>query len=168
MANYYSIATAQVRVPCSAADFQELEHLIKEEVLDEGGEPAFHGYTVEYCHGEVYLSTGGEDSAQEVYLPKRFLARMGQVLKNAEIPFLEVGVAFLCDKLRPDSHGGTRFRIYQDGTLKYAATFFIEDLTRKEALKLTAELEAKLSEESPRPSLADLNTDSDAARGTAA
>ena len=168
MANYYSIATAQVTVPCSEPDFQELEHLIKEEVLDEGGEPAFHGYTVEYCHGEVYLSTGGEDSAQEVYLPKRFLARMGQVLKNAEIPFLEVGVAFLCDKLRPDSHGGTRFRIYQDGTLKYAATFFIEDLTRKEALKLAAELEAKLSEESPRPALADLNTDSDAARGTAA
>ena len=71
------------------------KHLIKEEVLDEGGEPAFHGYTVEYCHGEVYLSTGGEDSAQEVYLPKRFLARMGEALKNAEIPFLEVGVAFL-------------------------------------------------------------------------
>src|SRR5271165_1089002 len=99
MANYYSIAAAQVTVPCSEPDFHELEHLIKEEVLDEGGEPAFHGYTVEYCHGEVYLSTGGEDPAQEVYLPKRFLGRLGQVLKDAEMPFLEVGVAFVSDKL---------------------------------------------------------------------
>ena len=63
---------------------------------------------------------------------------------------------------------GYAFPHLSNGTLKYAATFFIEDLTREEALKLTAELEAKLSEESPRPSLADLNTDSDAARGTAA
>jgi len=84
------------------------------------------------------------------------------------MPFLEVGVAFVSNKLRPDSHGGTRFRIYQDGTLKCAATFFMEDLTREEALKLATELEAKLSEESPRPALADLNTDSDAARGTVA
>ena len=138
MSDYYSIATAQVAVPCSEAGFQELGKLITEEVLDEGGEPAFHGYTVEYHDGEVYLF--GEDSARESYLPKRFLAGLGQVLKEVGMPFLEVGVAFVCNKLRPDSHGGTRFRIYKDGTLKYAADFFFEDLTQEEALKLAAEL----------------------------
>ena len=168
MADYYSIATAQVTVPCSDADFHELGNLITEEVLDDGGEPAFHGYTVEYDAGEVYLFTGGEDSAQEAYLPKRFLTRLGQVLKEAEMPFLEVGVAFVSNKLGPDSHGGTRFRIYQDGTLKYAANFFMEDLTREEALKLAAELEPKLTGESRRPALEDLNTESEAATGTAA
>ena len=38
MADYYSIATAQLTIPCSEADFQEPGTLITEEVLDEGGE----------------------------------------------------------------------------------------------------------------------------------
>lgn len=82
MADYYSIATAQVTVPCSEADFQELGTPLTEEVLDDGGDPAFHGYTVEYYAGEVYLYTGDEDSAQEAYLPKRFLTRLGQLLRE--------------------------------------------------------------------------------------
>jgi hypothetical protein len=121
---------------------------------------------VEYYGDEVYLF--GEDSARESYLPKRFLAGLGQVLKEVGMPFLEVGVAFVCNKFRPDSHGGTRFRIYKGGTLKYAANFFFEDLTQEEALKLAAELEAKLTKKSRRPALEDLKTDSEAARGTAA
>jgi hypothetical protein len=69
-----------------------------------------------------------------------FLVELGKVLKDAELPFLQVGVAFLSNKLRPGSHGGTRFRIYPDGVLRYAADFFIEDLTLDEKSALVVEL----------------------------
>jgi hypothetical protein len=55
MADYYSIATAQITVPCSEDRFKKLTELLHAEVCDEDGKPAFHGFDLDYRNGKIYL-----------------------------------------------------------------------------------------------------------------
>jgi hypothetical protein len=71
MADYYSIATAKNTVACSEDKCKHLTQLLEAEVLDEDGEKLFHGFSLNYRNGKIYLVTDGDDSAQPDYLPRQ-------------------------------------------------------------------------------------------------
>ena len=55
MADYYSIATAKNTVACSEDKCKHLTQLLEAEVLDEDGEKLFHGFSLNYRNGKIYL-----------------------------------------------------------------------------------------------------------------
>jgi hypothetical protein len=63
----------------------------------------------------LYASMDGSPSR----LPKAFTQLVGECLKEHDLPFWTIGVAYTCDSYIVGSHGGTEFRIYQDGSIEY-------------------------------------------------
>lgn len=111
MANNYSIVTAEDLIPCGSEDGKLLEQIFS---MDG---PDYHGLSAEYCadYGGVFIFA--EECGNVDELPEHALAMIGKLLKKANLPYIEFGVAFTCDKIRPGSHGGTRFRIDDEGRI---------------------------------------------------
>jgi len=138
--NYHIDFTAEEAVPCSIQKFEEVNNLFNELKEDF---PILLYMSLE--NGELYIC--GENGTLDVLLSdenlnkngqekgKEFLTKLGEVIAEADLRYLDFGVAFSCDKLAPGSHGGTAFRLYLDGSIKYRSEFWeeesIEALTSK-------------------------------------
>jgi hypothetical protein len=97
------------------ASQQEFDHL--DRALHSGGNN--HGFHIEFWEGDrpqvyVYAPVCGNWHM----LPGQFLARLGMVIERNGLPYLEFGVAITSNKPTPNSQGGTRFRVYTDGSLQ--------------------------------------------------
>jgi len=110
MTNYYTHATAEGGVKTTRFEHDQLVALL--EVRD--GE-AFHGFTLERwdATGQSYLLA--EENGVPDALPERFLRKFGEAIAMDARKHLQIGLAFTCDKLRPDSHGGEYIRVMPDG-----------------------------------------------------
>lgn len=135
MSNYSTTASAERYIPCSEEDFRRLaEAMNLEEILShdegryrtaknerdiEGMEEAYHGFELEHDKDGVFLYSEG-DSLTFEEIPDKAFAIFGEILTKAELPHVEIGMAFTCDKLSPNSEGGNYMRIYADGTYEEA------------------------------------------------
>lgn len=111
MTNYASPATAEIAVPMSEDEFNGLGEMLARA----GEEDRFHGLSSEWDGGGGYFYAEEGLSIEE--LPEDFLKTLGGYLTRASLPYLEFGVAYTCDKMRPGSHGGTFLRIMPDGSI---------------------------------------------------
>jgi len=131
MANYYSVATARCTIPCTEEKFKKLQSLLTANPSDPNADPDEiydHNYAISFQCGQLFLYSDNSDrSPHEEHLPTEFLLELGHLLEEARLPHLTVGVAFICSKIRPDSHGGTEFRIYPDGSIAHAEYFYACD-----------------------------------------
>lgn len=111
MANHYSIVTAEDMIPCSKEDGELLE-----QILATDG-PDFHGFSAEYYPDAKGVFIFAEECGCVEDLPESAFEHIAKLLKKSELPYIQFGMAFTCDKVRPNSHGGTNFRINDKGQI---------------------------------------------------
>lgn len=129
--NCYTTHAGERSVPMSEEKAKELNALLEAGAPSEEWENASNVEREELCidptvdsnmrldwfEGRAHLRLQDEESSSSEGLSKEFLLALGECLRQAEYPYLEVGYAFTADKLWPGTHGGGAFRIYPDGTL---------------------------------------------------
>lgn len=121
MANNYTMLTAEKTVPCTQEQFDKLQAALQ--ACENNEECINTGIDMElYDECEVYIF--GEYGADPDTLSDEFLGLLGKLLRAAGMEYLECGIAWTCDKMRMDSHGGTSIRFYPDGQLVWAETKF--------------------------------------------
>ena len=123
MANYYTVATAEKAIPTTKEAYAKLAELINATPEDEDAE--LHGFEVEehsYVNPEkpelvtaAYLFA--QENAHWCAFSDEVVDHIAEMLKLADMPHIQVGVAFTCNRCVVNSHGGTSFRIYQNGDL---------------------------------------------------
>lgn len=104
--NYYTVVTAEDMIPCSKEEYEELA------VILDGG---CAGMDCEYDKETpgIYLFCEENFSIDE--LPDDFFDKIGSLLKKANMPYMQFGVACYGDRSVPGSAGGTAFRIDAEG-----------------------------------------------------
>ena len=113
MSNCYTSVSAEKLFACTDNEFAALKAALatgKDDVMRES-----HGFELERQGGMAFIFA--ELAGTEEYLPKVFLAVVGQLLRKAGTKFLSFGCACYADKMRVDSHGGYNFRITDEGKL---------------------------------------------------
>jgi len=65
----------------------------------------------------LYLRSVGAGFAEPYHLPLCFRVELGKLLTEANLPYLTIGLAFMCEKNRLNSHGGETVRLYPNGTV---------------------------------------------------
>jgi hypothetical protein len=130
MANYYTLMAADRCVPCTRAQFNKLKKIL--ETVAEANDQ-YPGLDMEYWDKAedpndygVYITS--DESFNSDDLPEAFSKALGKLIEAAEMPFLQVGLAYTCDKLRPQSHGGDNARFYPDGSFVYRKCLWPEDI----------------------------------------
>jgi hypothetical protein len=131
MANYYTLVTAFRKIPCTKKEAKKVQKLIEEleDQLIEHDE--YLGLAFEYYEkegGYLVSSVNADSSRPENLFDTEVAKEIGKLLKKADMEYLEVGVAYTCDKLRESSHGGGMFRIYKNGRVEEAKLVYLEDI----------------------------------------
>lgn len=113
MANNYTQCTPDRSLKCTKQQAHKLISLLNEEE----GEDICHGFIGEYYSkdGEFYFYAETSGSPEE--LPKKFTKLLGTLMTKNKVPYVTIGGAFYCDKLRPGEFGGFDCRIYPDGEI---------------------------------------------------
>jgi hypothetical protein len=134
MSDYYTTFTSEETIKCSEEEFNAL---VKSIGIEKGGKigggevlTATHeesALSVEFSPKENELYICGEQNASVDAIPAKFIEELGKLLKIRKLPFLEFGVAFICSKARPGSHGGDAFRITDGGKLVMAERTWPEE-----------------------------------------
>lgn len=122
MADYYTIIAATETLSCTQKQFEELLECLGDEAP---GDEAYHGFSIEMCHGEAFIFA--EECGNPEDLPERFLEKLGQMLHEQGKPYLEFAMSFTCSKLRQDGFGGGYFRVTDKGKLVFAKIAWPEE-----------------------------------------
>jgi hypothetical protein len=132
MANYYTLHTAMAVVPCTEEQAKEAQRLLANSMptgspeADQWEEDHEHGFEALPVDGGIFLRTANEYSSIDA-LPDEFIAFIGQLLRAAVMPYLEIGEAQTCSKMRVASHGGGVSRIYASGKLVFPELIWREE-----------------------------------------
>jgi hypothetical protein len=116
MNDLYSTMTAYDRIPCSLADFVDLQDTLKAErkrLNDE--EELYLCLDLEHTDGELFVFARycfDDDS-----LPENVCSAIGRLLRLSGQEFLEFGYSQTASRVIVNSQGGCTFRIYNDGAL---------------------------------------------------
>ena len=124
MANYYAVTTAVCGIKCSDEDYEDLIEAISKEKEDEDGEPIQVNFecllSQENGEQQLYICSDSDYSANIDDVPEPALKVIGRIVEKAGLPYWEFSVGYYCDKPRPGSAGGDAFRIYPDGSVRFA------------------------------------------------
>jgi hypothetical protein len=127
--NNYVVITAEDSVEgVSARDFEKLKEKLEGTGLDaELWDTKGKGKNEK---GQLYIF-GEEYFDEEAFIENACPEAIGEILKKAKVPHLDFGIAFYGSKACPDSAGGGKFRVYDDGHLAWAELIFPEYPAKK-------------------------------------
>lgn len=121
--NYYTEVVAGDSIPARAELVEKLQALMSGDLERVGEDLDYehHGMEVEYCGG--YLHMFDEDGVGQLeLLSEDELEVIGQILKEAGMPFWEFGISYTASRKAPGSRGGCYARIYADGSVVTSET----------------------------------------------
>ena len=117
MADNYSQCTPDRGLRCTEAQSDALE-----KALDVADEDDGHGFECDYDGEEFYFYA--EDYVNMDALPSAFLKLVGELLTEQGLPYMQLGYAYTCSKMRTGEFGGGYARIYPDGKLVWPETLW--------------------------------------------
>jgi hypothetical protein len=118
MANNYTQYAIQDTLKCSQKDAEKLQDLL--DACNDNG----HGFDMEFYPSEkdskigelhIYAESNGNPDA----FSDEFLNTLGKIIKKDSSPYITLGYAFTCDKMRPGDFGGGELRITDKGEFIY-------------------------------------------------
>lgn len=124
-------------LPCSSEDYEELVTIISEaRSFVESFElnaysDIFHPPHLSYTGTGLVIYHFDDVPEPAQWLPdkfyERFYKKLASLMEQADINYIQFGVAFTSDSYMPSSFSGTEFRLFKDGTSEYAELKFKRD-----------------------------------------
>lgn len=110
--NYYSSCSNTVNLKCSKEQYLQLQKLLSQNKDN-------HNFSIEYDNKEKDIHIYADENFDNHELPYDFLIRIGSIIKNNKLKFLEFGWAFYGDKPAVGAFNGGSFRITNSGRIVY-------------------------------------------------
>jgi hypothetical protein len=110
--NYNTLMSSDRSIPCTKDDFDFIKMWL--DTANEGDSPT--GIECEWDEKDVVYFYG-EENADVDSLPEAVLEKIGMLLTNAKVKYVEFQLAFTSNRMVPDSQGGALVRILQSGEM---------------------------------------------------